>query len=200
MARETDGRFLSKLSRDFHVNAWKDKSEWDFEKKHDCYNFVERADLRALRGEQVKSFEGLMTANRLFENGVEHEHEPDCGHKVSGDGYRDRCPDFMLKRAACTSNILCVQEENGQWCIRVCNRIIRGWLRDDRLRMESQECPMPTGQTAPCFTVTIRPSCGRSGGHRRRGSVLCGLLVLIGGHPTDGGGCPSAQRGGNDNR
>jgi len=72
------------------------KSEWDFKKKHDYYTYVEKMDLRTLQGEQVKSFEELMIANWLFENGIEYEYEPDYEHKVSEGGYRDYCPDFRL--------------------------------------------------------------------------------------------------------
>ena len=72
------------------------KTEWDFKKKHDYYTYVEKMDLRTLQGEQVKSFEELMIANWLFENGIEYEYEPNYEHKVSEGGYRDYCPDFRL--------------------------------------------------------------------------------------------------------
>jgi DNA helicase-4 len=72
------------------------KTEWDFQQKHDYYTYVEKLDLRTLQGEQVKSFEELMIANWLFENGIEYEYEPNYEHKVSEGGYRDYCPDFRL--------------------------------------------------------------------------------------------------------
>jgi len=75
------------------------KSQWDFKKKHDYYTYVEKMDLRTLQGEQVRSFEELMIANWLFENGIEYEYEPDYEHKVSEGGYRDYCPDFCLKKS-----------------------------------------------------------------------------------------------------
>lgn len=75
------------------------KTEWDFKKKHDYYTYVEKMDLRTLQGEQVKSFEELMIANWLFENGIEYEYEPNYEHKVSEGGYRDYCPDFRLKNS-----------------------------------------------------------------------------------------------------
>ncbi|MBI1493178.1 UvrD-helicase domain-containing protein [Rhodobacteraceae bacterium MYP1-1] len=75
------------------------KTEWDFKKKHDYYTYVEKMDLRTLQGEQVKSFEELMIANWLFENGIEYEYEPNYEHKVSEGGYRDYCPDFRLKKS-----------------------------------------------------------------------------------------------------
>ncbi|GIT86990.1 hypothetical protein [Roseobacter sp. OBYS 0001] len=73
-----------------------EKSEWDFKKKHSYYTYIEKLDLRTLQGEQVKSFEELMIANWLYENGIEYEYEPDYEHKVSEGGYRDYCPDFRL--------------------------------------------------------------------------------------------------------
>ncbi|WP_170756510.1 UvrD-helicase domain-containing protein [Ruegeria lacuscaerulensis] len=76
-----------------------EKSEWDFKQKHAYYTFIEKADLRTLQGEQVKSFEELMIANWLFENGIEYEYEPNYEHKVSEGGFRDYCPDFKLTKS-----------------------------------------------------------------------------------------------------
>ncbi len=83
----------------FSYARLEDKSEWDFKQKHDYYTFIEKADLRTLQGEQVKSFEELMIANWLFENGIEYEYEPNYEHKVSEGGYRDYCPDFRLTKS-----------------------------------------------------------------------------------------------------
>ena len=63
------------------------------------YSVIEKADLRTLQGEQVKSFEELMIANWLFENSIEYEYEPDYEHKVSMGGRRDYCPDFRLTKS-----------------------------------------------------------------------------------------------------
>ncbi|NBB81224.1 MAG: UvrD-helicase domain-containing protein [Verrucomicrobia bacterium] len=75
------------------------KSEWDFKKKHDYYTHIEKLDLRTLQGEQVKSFEELMIANWLYENGIEYEYEPNYEHSVSEGGNRDYCPDFRLTKS-----------------------------------------------------------------------------------------------------
>ena len=75
------------------------KTEWDFKKKHDYYTYIEKLDLRTLQGEQVKSFEELMIANWLYENGIEYDYEPNYKHKVSEGGYRDYCPDFRLTKS-----------------------------------------------------------------------------------------------------
>lgn len=83
----------------FSYARLEDKSEWDFKKKHDYYTYIEKADLRTLQGEQVKSFEELVIANWLFENGIEYEYEPDYEKKVSEDGFRDYCPDFRLTQS-----------------------------------------------------------------------------------------------------
>ncbi|WVX49936.1 ATP-dependent DNA helicase Rep [Roseobacter fucihabitans] len=80
----------------FSYTRLDEKSEWDFKKKHSYYTYIEKLDLRTLQGEQVKSFEELMIANWLYENGIEYEYEPDYEHKVSEGGYRDYCPDFRL--------------------------------------------------------------------------------------------------------
>lgn len=76
-----------------------EKSEWDFKKKHSYYTYIEKLDLRTLQGEQVKSFEELMIANWLYENGIAYEYEPDYEHKVSEGGFRDYCPDFRLSKS-----------------------------------------------------------------------------------------------------
>jgi|TARA_B110000908_G_scaffold165665_1_gene215505 DNA helicase-4 len=76
-----------------------EKSEWDFKKKHIYYTYIEKLDLRTLQGEQVKSFEELMIANWLYENGIAYEYEPDYEHKVSEGGFRDYCPDFRLTKS-----------------------------------------------------------------------------------------------------
>lgn len=83
----------------FSYARLEDKSEWDFKKKHDYYTFIEKADLRTLQGEQVKSFEELMIANWLYENGIEYEYEPNYEHKVSENGYKEYCPDFRLTKS-----------------------------------------------------------------------------------------------------
>jgi DNA helicase-4 len=76
-----------------------DRSEWDFKRKHDYYTYIEKLDLRTLQGEHVKSFEELMIANWLYENGIEYEYEPTYEHKVSEGGFRDYCPDFRLTKS-----------------------------------------------------------------------------------------------------
>ena len=87
------------LVRWFSHARFEDKSEWDFNRRHDYYTYIEKMDLRTLQGEKVKSFEELMIANWLFENGIEYEYEPDYEHKVSEGGYRDYCPDFRLTKS-----------------------------------------------------------------------------------------------------
>ncbi len=76
-----------------------EKSEWDFKQKHEYYAFIEKADLRTLQGERVKSFEELMIANWLYENGVEYEYEPDYEHHIADTGRRNYCPDFRLRNS-----------------------------------------------------------------------------------------------------
>ncbi len=76
-----------------------EKSEWDFKKKHEFYTYIEKADLRTLQGERVKSFEELVIANWLYENGIEYEYEPDYEHDISDAGRRNYCPDFRLTKS-----------------------------------------------------------------------------------------------------
>ena len=96
---QTSDEVSRSIIRWFSYNRLDDKSEWDFKKKHDYYTLVEKSDLRTLQGEQVKSFEELMIANWLYENGVDYEYEPNYEHQVSEGGYKDYCPDFRLKKS-----------------------------------------------------------------------------------------------------
>ncbi|WP_066705212.1 hypothetical protein [Celeribacter ethanolicus] len=73
-----------------------EKSEWDFKQKHDLYTNLEKEDLRTLQGEKVKSYEELLIANWLYENGVEYEYEPDYEFDTSDPTKRNYCPDFRL--------------------------------------------------------------------------------------------------------
>ena len=76
-----------------------EKSEWDFQQKHNYYTYIEKTDLRTLQGEQVKSFEELMIANWLYQQGIEYEYEPDYEHYIADTGRRNYCPDFRLKKS-----------------------------------------------------------------------------------------------------
>lgn len=83
----------------FCCDNWEEKNEWDFQQKHDYYTYIEKSDLRTLQGEQVKSFEELMIANWLYENGVEYEYEPNYEYHIEDTKRRDYCPDFRLKKS-----------------------------------------------------------------------------------------------------
>jgi DNA helicase-4 len=76
-----------------------EKSKWDFQQKHNYYTYIEKSDLRTLQGEQVKSFEELMIANWLYEQGIEYEYEPNYEHYIADTGKRNYCPDFRLKKS-----------------------------------------------------------------------------------------------------
>lgn len=84
------------IIRWFSSARLEEKSEWDFKRKHDFYTHVEKENLRTLQGETVKSFEELVIANWLFENGVEYEYEPDYEFDTSDPTKRNYCPDFRL--------------------------------------------------------------------------------------------------------
>lgn len=73
-----------------------EKSEWSFQKKHGFYAYLEKEDLRTLQGDKVKSYEELLIANWLYENGVEYEYEPDYEFDTSDPTKKNYCPDFRL--------------------------------------------------------------------------------------------------------
>ena len=80
----------------FSFARLEEKTQWDFKRKHDFYTYLEKEDLRTLQGEKVKSFEELMIANWLFENGIDYEYEPDYEFDTSDPTKRNYCPDFRL--------------------------------------------------------------------------------------------------------
>ena len=88
------GKLLLKWFSDFYRPY---KSEWDFKSKDEYYRYVEKQELRTLKGELVKSFEELTIANWLFSNGIEYEYEPTYEHELPKGGRRVYTPDFRLK-------------------------------------------------------------------------------------------------------
>lgn len=91
-----------------------EKSEWDFQKKHDFYTYLEKEDLRTLQGEKVKSYEELLIANWLYENGVEYEYEPDYEFDTSDPTKRNYCPDFRLTESGVYLEHFGVRKKRGR--------------------------------------------------------------------------------------
>ena len=91
-----------------------EKSEWDFKRKHDYYAYLEGLDLRTLQGDAVRSYEELLIANWLYENGVEYEYEPDYEHDVSDPSRRNYCPDFRLTNSGVYLEHFGVRKEKGR--------------------------------------------------------------------------------------
>lgn len=92
----SDTKFAAALARWFSSSYVTSKSEWDFKSKHDWYTYVEKIDLRTLKGERVKSYEELLIANWLYVMGVDYEYEAIYPHPVENDGRRRYQPDFFL--------------------------------------------------------------------------------------------------------
>lgn len=72
------------------------KTEWDFQTKHEYYTYMKQQELLTLRNERVKSYEELQIANHLHINGIAYEYEPVYKHNVSETGRRVYQPDFRL--------------------------------------------------------------------------------------------------------
>ena len=90
----TDSEASKAIMRWFSSDRLQDKSEWDFKQKHDYYTHLEKEDLRTLQGEKVNSYEEVLIANWLYENGVEYE--SDYEYDTSDPTKRNYCPDFRL--------------------------------------------------------------------------------------------------------
>lgn len=74
-------------------------SEWDFQTHAEYTDYIKRFELRALRGEKVKSFAELEIANWLYLNGIDYEYEPIYEHQVGEPGRRQYTPDFRLTQS-----------------------------------------------------------------------------------------------------
>ena len=91
-----------------------EKSEWNFHQKHDFYTYLEKEDLRSLQGEKVKSYEELLIANWLYENGIEYEYEPDYEFDTSDPTKRNYCPDFRLTESGVYLEHFGVRKKRGR--------------------------------------------------------------------------------------
>lgn len=72
------------------------KSESDFKVPGDYYDYVQRQELRTIRGELVKSMEELEIANSLFINGVDYNYEKPYEFETATKEHRQYEPDFYL--------------------------------------------------------------------------------------------------------
>ena len=93
---ESDKGFCHMLFRWFSEFRIPARSQWDFKSRHEYYDYVERYELRTLQGEKVRSFEELMIANWLFQNGISYEYEPVYEHPLPDTGRKSYTPDFRL--------------------------------------------------------------------------------------------------------
>ena len=64
------------------------------------WDYIRRYEIRALKGEQVKSFEECEIANFLYLHGVNYEYERTYGHDTGTPGQGPYQPAFYLPAAA----------------------------------------------------------------------------------------------------
>ena len=93
---ESDKGFCHMLFRWFSEFRIPARSQWDFKSLHEYYDYVERYELRTFQGDKVRSFEELMIANWLFQNGISYEYEPIYEHPLPDTGRKSYTPDFRL--------------------------------------------------------------------------------------------------------
>ena len=90
------------------------RSQWDFARLSDYYEYIEAQELRSLQGERVRSFEELEIANWLCMNGIPYEYEPVYEHELKGSGRRRYQPDFRLTNSGVYVEHFGVRKERGQ--------------------------------------------------------------------------------------
>ena len=71
-------------------------SAFDFATEDEYKTYIRNLELRTLSGDRVKSFEELMIANYLTENGVAFDYEAEYEHDTDTAEYRQYHPDFFL--------------------------------------------------------------------------------------------------------
>ena len=93
---DQDKRFEDTMRRWFAEFFAPYRSEFDFKKLSEYYQYIRAYEFRTLQGEKVKSFEECEIANFLYLNGIAYEYEPDYEHDTSSSERRVYTPDFRL--------------------------------------------------------------------------------------------------------
>ena len=75
------------------------KSEHEFRSWGEYWEYIQRHEIRSLKGEKVKSFEECEIANFLYLNGVPYEYEHAYEHDTATREKRQYQPDFYLPEA-----------------------------------------------------------------------------------------------------
>ena len=73
------------------------RSPFDFATEEEYKHYIRTIELRTLNGDKVKSFEELMIANYLTENGVDFDYEAEYQHDTASTEHRPYHPDFWLR-------------------------------------------------------------------------------------------------------
>lgn len=72
------------------------KAAADFADKHAYIKWLKGADIKSIKGDQVRSLEECIIADWLFLNGIEYVYERAYEHDVASSEYRQYKPDFYL--------------------------------------------------------------------------------------------------------
>ena len=75
------------------------KSQHEFQSLGEYWDYIQRHEIRSLKGENVKSFEECQIANFLYLNGVSYEYECAYEHDTATPKKRQYQPDFCLPEA-----------------------------------------------------------------------------------------------------
>lgn len=68
----------------------------EFTDKHAYIRWLKGADIRSMKGDQVRSLEECVIADWLFLHGIEYEYERDYEHNLASPEHRQYRPDFYL--------------------------------------------------------------------------------------------------------
>jgi DNA helicase-4 len=72
------------------------KAPAEFANKNEFIGYLKSADIKTIRGEQVRSFEESVIADWLFVNGIAYEYEANYRHDLATATHRQYKPDFFL--------------------------------------------------------------------------------------------------------
>lgn len=78
----------------FHVHPY--ESIFNFKSRGEYIDYLQKQEVRSLKGDKVKSFEECEIANFLYLNGINYEYEREYEIPTSTKKYRQYRPDFYL--------------------------------------------------------------------------------------------------------
>ncbi len=108
----------------------------DFTDKHAYIKWLKGADIKSMKGDQVRSLEECIVADWLFLNGIEYVYERDYEHDVASPEHRQYKPDFYLVESGVYIEHLGVNRDGSTapWIPAAPYRAAMEWKRETHKR------------------------------------------------------------------